>query len=122
MSEENTVIIGGIEYVPKSENKPKEFAFEEHEICMVRTYSAGVFYGKLANQNGKCGTVKNARRVHSWSGAASLSELAQRGSSNVSGCRMPMHVTEVRLTEIIEVIPMTKEAYDNLESVEIWTK
>lgn len=118
------VMIGDVEYIPKSEavSTKIEFAKADHEICMVRTYSAGVFYGELESLKETTGIVLNARRVHSWSGSASLSELAQRGSSNTKGCRMPVKVSKVILTQVIEVIPMTREAYDNLESVEIWTK
>jgi hypothetical protein len=90
--------------------------------CIVRTYSAGVFAGILESLDGKHGVVKNARRIWYWSGAASLSELAQRGTSNPDGCKFPVAVERVMLTEIIEVIPTTSSAQKSLEEVPVWTR
>ena len=49
-------------------------------VCMVRTYSAGVFLGTLKSREGKEVVLKDARRMWYWDGAASLSQLAtERG-------------------------------------------
>ncbi len=90
------------------------------KICMVRTYSAGVFYGKLESLKGKEGVVRNARRVWYWEGAASLSQLATTGTSKPEKCKMPCVVDAVLLVEIIEVIPMTTFAIASLNGVLIW--
>ena len=90
------------------------------KICMVRTYSAGVFYGKLESLKGKVGVVRNARRVWYWEGAASLSQLATTGTSNPEKCKMPCAVDAVLLSEIIELIPMTTFAIASLNGVLIW--
>jgi len=92
------------------------------KICMVRTYSAGVFYGKLESLEGQHGVVKKARRVWYWDGAASLSQLATKGSSAPENCKFPCAVESVELTEIIEIIPMTAKAIKALDSVKIWEK
>ena len=96
---------------------------EEERYCIVRTYSAGVFAGfiDISKIEGKTGTVRSARRLWSWSGAASLSELAQRGTSDPSSCKFPCEVDSVLLTEIIEVIPCTAEAIKSIKSVPIWS-
>lgn len=90
------------------------------KMCMVRTYSAGVFAGILTQQNGKEAKLTNARRMWYWSGAASLSQLATEGTSNPSGCKFPCEVPEVLLTEVIEIIPMTEKAEASIKAVPVW--
>lgn len=89
--------------------------------CMVRTYSAGVFAGTVKELNGKEGLLTDARRIWYWKGAASLSELAQRGTSCPAECKFPIPVDEVLLTEVIEVIPITEEARKTIDAVPVWT-
>jgi hypothetical protein len=89
---------------------------------MVRTYSAGVFYGYLKSRKGKEVVLTNARRVWQWYGAASLSQLAMDGTSDPSNCKFPCPVNEVTLTEAIELIPMTNKAIKSLDGVAIWAK
>jgi hypothetical protein len=92
---------------------------------MVRTYSAGVFAGELdettRSADGKRGIVRNARRMWYWEGAASLSELATRGTSRPKECKFPAIVAEVELMEIIEVIPMAPEAIASIALVPVWS-
>ena len=88
---------------------------------MVRTYSAGVFFGEIVKKDGKEVVMKNARRVWYWEGAASLSELAIKGTSLPEKCKFPISVPEVTLTEAIEIIRMTDEAVKSLSSVSIWS-
>jgi hypothetical protein len=91
------------------------------KYCMVRTYSAGVFAGTIKERDGKEATLTNARRIWYWKGAASLSELATKGTSEPNGCKFPAPVEEVLLTEVIEVIPITEEAAASIKSVPVWT-
>jgi hypothetical protein len=91
---------------------------------IVRTYSAGVFaVSGIDNrsEDGKRGTLRNARRLWYWSGAASLSELASRGTSNPSGCKFPATVDGIDVTEIIEVLPVSTQAEASINSVPIWS-
>ena len=89
---------------------------------IVRTYSAGVFYGILKKLKGKEVTLKNARRIWYWDGAASLSELAMSGTSKPENCKFPMAVDIVLLTETIEILSTTKVAQESIEGVKIWSK
>lgn len=91
------------------------------KYCMVRTYSAGVFAGTIKERNGKEVILTNARRIWYWKGAASLSELATNGTSDPNGCKFPMPVNEVLLTEVIEIIPITDKAAKSIDSVPVWT-
>lgn len=92
------------------------------KVCMVRTYSAGVFFGVLASRDGKEGVVTNARRIWYWDGAATLSQLATEGTMAPLKCKFPCEVPEVLLTEIIEVIPATQRAIDSINSVPVWKR
>ena len=110
------VVIDGVVYVPKSEALPKV----KGDYCIVRTYSAGVFARILTSHEGKNAVVKKARRLWHWEGAATLSQLAMEGVKNVTGCKVPCEVAEVRLTEVIEVSPCTDAAVASIASVPIW--
>lgn len=92
------------------------------KYVIVRTYSAGVFAGFLFRRDGKEATLKNARRIWKWEGAASLSELAVRGTSKPNDCKFPVAVPEVTLTEVIEITPTTKEGQKSIEGVSVWSK
>jgi hypothetical protein len=91
---------------------------------LVRTYSAGVFFGELTkrSKNGKRGVVKNARRIWYWEGAASLSQLAEDGTSAPDKCKFPKTVKKIELTEIIEVLRVTDKAAASIDKVSIWEK
>jgi hypothetical protein len=91
-----------------------------NQKVIVRTYSAGVFFGTLVSRKGKEGVLKNAIRIWRWSGAASLSELAVSGVKNASDCKFAIPVPSITLTEIIEVIETTKTAQANIEAVPSW--
>jgi len=64
--------------------------------------------------------MTNARRLWYWSGAASLSELAVRGTKRPKDCKFPVAVPSIVLTEAIEIISVTDEARNSIESVPIW--
>lgn len=87
---------------------------------MVRTYSAGVFAGTLAERKGKEARLTDARRIWYWRGAASLSELATKGPATPKECKFPAPVSEVILTEVIEIIPITDEARKRIAKVAEW--
>lgn len=92
------------------------------KYVIVRTYSAGVFAGILADRNGREVEMLNARRIWYWMGAASLSELATLGTSNPEGCKFPAPVPFVLLTEAIEILAVTPEARASIEGVPVWTQ
>lgn len=118
-----TVIIEGIEYVPKDTIKSRPaISIANKKYVIARTYSAGVFAGYLKSRKGKEVVLLNARRIFYWDGAASLSELAMRGTSKPQNCKFPRPVDEVILTETIEILPVTKKAQESIASVKEWTQ
>ena len=60
---------------------------QESKFKLVRTYSAGVFFGEIVSRKGKEVVMKNARRIWYWDGAATLSQLAQSGTSTPQNCK-----------------------------------
>lgn len=87
---------------------------------IVRTYSAGVFYGTLVSREGKESLLKNARRLWYWKGAASLSQLAQSGTASPNECKFPEPVDEILLTETIEILNVSEQAQKSIEGVPVW--
>ena len=94
-----------------------DFAIPSHTIgktCMIRTYSAGVHYGVVASKHETTVLLKDARRVWSWEGAFTLSELSQDGAD--SG-RISRPVPYIELTQAIEIIPMSDSAIKTLDEI-----
>jgi hypothetical protein len=87
---------------------------------IVRTYSAGVFAGNLKSRKGREVVLTDARRIWQWQGAASLSQLAQSGTSKPTLCKFPEPVDEVLLLEAIEILNVTKHAEAIIKAVPIW--
>lgn len=120
---ENEIEINGNAYVLKSSIKttlPKAATWKGKQYAIVRTYSAGVFAGYVAKENGQEATVLNARRLWYWEGAASLSQMAMEGTSKPNKCKFPQEVSEVRLKNVIEIIPCTEKAKTSIGSVAVW--
>jgi len=95
-------------------------AVKKGKYQIVRTYSAGVFAGYVENRKGKEVTLTNARRLWYWSGAATLSQLAQSGTSKPAECKFPEPVSRVTVTEAIEILDVTPAARKLIESVPAW--
>ena len=92
------------------------------DVVMVRSANAGVFYGTLVKREGDEVTLSNARRCWYWDGAATLSELATRGTSKPGNCKFPAPTTgEHLILGVCEVIPVTPEALATLDSVPVWS-
>lgn len=75
--------------------------------CLIRTYSAGVHIGNVVYASGMEVKLENALRLWCWSeGGLSLSAVALNGIKNGR-----LNKTgEIYLTNVIEIIPTTKEA------------
>lgn len=84
--------------------------------CIVRTYSAGVWFGEIAEKAGTEVIVKNARRMWQWWAAESisLSGVAVYGI-NQDKSKIAPAVESVWL-DAIELIPSTDVAIKSIES------
>lgn len=93
----------------------------EKKFVIVRTYSAGVFFGEFVSRVGKEVVLLNARRLWYWDGAASLSQLAVEGTSKPKSCKFPVAVPRVELLEAVEILDVTPEAKTSIEKVPVWS-
>lgn len=92
----------------------------DEKYVIVRTFSAGVFAGYLVRRNNKEVELRNVRRLWSWEGAASLSQLAMEGTKLPGNCRFPCEVDKVIVTEAVEILYVTEKARLNISSVPVW--
>lgn len=115
------IIVDGITYVPKLDLAK---SIEGLQPVLIRSYAAGVHFGLLEKEedtlSGKVVFLRNARRVHYWEGAASLSQMAVDGVSKPDDCRIAMELERHTIVNVIEVIPLTEKAFSNLKNVPIW--
>ena len=90
------------------------------EYVIVRSNMAGVFAGYLREETGNVVVLEDARRIWYWAGAASLSQLAMEGTKKPDECRFPVEMFEVKIFDVIEIIPCTEEARQSIANVPIW--
>ena len=91
---------------------------------IVRSNMAGVFYGECMeaefnNTHSPHVLLKNARRIWSWDGAYSLTDIAVGGVQKESRIT---HCLEWELIfDVIEILPLSGEAKKILDQNKIWT-
>ena len=112
-----TLSINGVEYVRKDTVSAPVMA---GDYKIVRTYSAGVFFGIIESRNGQEVVMRNARRLWYWEGAASLSQLAVDGVTKPKACKFPCAVDRVELLQVIEVLDVTEKAKACIDAVPVW--
>ena len=115
----NEITINGQVYVKKGSEAKPDMA---ENYVIVRTYSAGVFAGEPVKREGMEVTLKNARRLWYWDGAATLSQLAMEGTTAPQKCKFPAEVEEVLLTQAVEILKVTKKAQRIIREVSIWKR
>ena len=87
---------------------------------IVRTQSAGVFFGVVESRTGQEVVIRNARRIWYWDGAASLSQLAVDGVSKPHNCKFPAAVDRIELLQAIEILDVTEKAKTSIDAVPVW--
>lgn len=87
---------------------------------IVRANGAGVFFGEVEKIEGTTATLKNARRLWYWDGAASLSQLAMEGTSRPENCKFPIAVEDVVVFNVLEILSVTDKAAKSIDGVKIW--
>ena len=101
-------------------NKPQQCQKQDLQTmvgskCIIRTESAGVWFGVVEQKAGREVIVKDARRLWQWKAAKgiSLSAVAIHGVDS-SECRFANMVPFVWL-EAIELIPASADAIKSIE-------
>ena len=115
-----SVTINGAVYVPQSEVSKKSVDLDGMRFVIVRTYSAGVYFGWLKEEEKDEVILVNARNAWYWSGASSLMQMANDGVKNKSDCKFTQVVEQIKLKGVIAILDCTKVAQDNLTSVNTW--
>ena len=88
--------------------------------AIVRSKSAGVFAGVIKSFDGSSACILGARRLWYWSGAATLSQLAEEGVTKPYDCKFPQPVECILVGEVVEVLKTSVLARKSIESVAIW--
>ncbi len=117
---EKEVMIDGVTYVPKSQEKASCIDGMEYKI--IRTRSAGVFAGYIESRTGLETVIRQARRLWQWHGAASLSQLAEEGTSEPENCKFPIAVDKITVTETIEILDVTVKGQNSIQGVKVWSE
>lgn len=93
---------------------------------IIRSDRAGVFFGTLneVEPTGDKYTVEltECRRLWFWSGASSLSQLAMEGVKNPESCKFTVVVNEIVVAGVIEIIPCSDKAVQNINNVSVWKR
>lgn len=122
MSKPESLMIDDTKYVRSDLLNAQAQTLDGLKYVIVRTQSAGVFAGYLESRTGQEVVLKNARRLWYWEGAASLSQLAEQGTSKPNSCKFPQEVSRIELLQAIEISDVTKKAQESIASVKVWTQ
>lgn len=92
------------------------------EYVLIRSYSSGVHIGELEEYDRltRHAVLKNTRRIYYWSGAATLSQLALEGTKNPESCKFTVEIPKITIAEVIEMIPVSSLARENIAGVKVW--
>lgn len=92
----------------------------ENKYVVVRSNGAGVFVGKIHEREGNIVTLSDCRRLWYWSGAASLSQLANDGVKNSKECKFSVVTVKHTIFNVLEIIEMSEIAIKNIYEVAAW--
>lgn len=84
---------------------------------LIRANGAGVYFGTLERMEGDQVKVTNVRNIWRWTGASCLSQIANEG---VTGNKIGPMVSSMVINNVLQVIPLTDKAIDNLENQPEW--
>jgi hypothetical protein len=85
---------------------------------IVRTDSAGAWFGTLIGKSSNEVVLANAIRLWYWDGAFTLSALAMSGPGRPQNCKFAVSVPEVTLSRWCEIIPATATAASAIRGVD----
>lgn len=88
---------------------------------IARGDRSGVFYGTLARQDGQEVRLTNVRNLWKWSGARCLMDMAQDGVNDPRNCKFSVVLSEIVVTDCIQILPVSEKAMSVIEAVPEWT-
>lgn len=87
---------------------------------IARGNRSGVYYGTLTAREGQECVLANVRNIWHWEGAATLLQVSAEGVKSPDSCNFTMFVDEIVLTDVVELLPCTQAAINNIEGVKEW--
>lgn len=90
--------------------------------CIIRCDRSGVFFGTLESLEGQQAKISNVRNIWYWDGAASVMQLAAEGVKRPDNCKFTVTVSEIVVTDAIQIIPCTEQAIKDIEAVKTWER
>lgn len=123
MAKPETMMIDDVKYIREDSVKSSPATNTEGlPYVIIRGDRSGVFAGYLKSHEDRAVLMHNCRRLWYWDGAASISQLANEGSSKKENCKFTQPVASMRILDAIEILDATEEARDNIESIPVWSK
>jgi len=95
-------------------------ATKKRKYVIIRSRDAGCFAGEIESRKDDTVVMIKARRLWYWSGAASLSQMAQEGVSKPTGCKFPPLVDRQEIFGVIEILDATDKCRKSIEGVPVW--
>lgn len=92
-------------------------------FSIIRADRAGVFIGKIIEQNGSTIIATNIRRLYRWFGALDVITIAYSGVSSPSNCKFSAQLGDNDKSTIFNVIehhPISESALNTINSVPVW--
>lgn len=120
MSSLKEISLDGIKYIRADEVQQAAREKDGLEYKLIRCDRSGVFAGYLKSLEGQKAVILEARRIFYWSGAASLSQLSIDGTSKPNDCKFPEAVSEITVTDCIEIVSVTEKARKSIADVKVW--
>jgi len=124
MPKPDTIMIDDTKYVREDFALTQTQELNGLTRCLIRSYAAGVFIGYIEERkselNGVNVTLLQAKRVHYWEGACSLTQLALEGTKKPDKCRITNAIPSQFIANVVEIIPLTLDASQNLDEVSSW--
>lgn len=92
------------------------------KYVIVRGNRSGVFAGTLAGMERGLTWLTDCRRLWYWDGAASDFQIATDGTKKPDNCQFTVTVSEIILTDVIEIIPATETAEKRIKETKEWKR
>lgn len=112
--------VDGVRFVPESATNATDTSGKPYVV--IRSKDSGCHAGFLEAEDGNTITLVHSRRLWFWSGAASLSQLAQEGVKSPDSCKFPQAVPSITVYGCCEKIPSSEQARESIEGVKPWKK
>ena len=119
MPKPETITLDNVEYIRKDSIQQQE-KLNDDGYVIVRSSGSGVHMGFLESRDSDIVELRDSRRIYSWKGAATLSEMSVNGVKFPKECKFPIAVEKITIMNVLEVIPVTQKAKSSIDGVPIW--